>query len=167
MAVHSSSQYTLGSIFFHYIKSYEMPPHLSVFNSSVGRVEDHQSDDGGSELYQGRVFVFLIFSNLARRHELLLAFLQQNQTFFPPYSQVKKICKELQGKFAGNNQEFIYHLIKHVFLGECYQINSKKTKCNGKFCHFGYRNPHSNLWLSLYKLDERTDCKPCFQAALA
>ena len=40
-SVHSSSQYTLGNIFFHYIKSYEMNSGSSVFNGSVGRVEDH------------------------------------------------------------------------------------------------------------------------------
>ena len=39
--VDSSSQYTLGNIFFHYIKYYELGTHLSVFNSSVGRVKDY------------------------------------------------------------------------------------------------------------------------------
>ena len=54
--VDSSSQYTLGNVFFHYIKSYE--DRLRV------------------RALLGEGFVFLIFSILARRHELpLLAFL--------------------------------------------------------------------------------------------
>ena len=38
--VHSSSQYTLGNVFFHYLKSYELLPKSFVFNSSVGIEED-------------------------------------------------------------------------------------------------------------------------------
>ena len=54
-SVHLSSQYTLGDVFFHYIKSYAMILQSSVFNSSVGRMEDHQPDDGGFKPCLGRV----------------------------------------------------------------------------------------------------------------
>ena len=73
--------------------------------------------------------------------------------FYSFLQPVKKDMKRITRKIWW---QFIYHLIKHVFLEECYQINSEKTKCNLLFCHFGYQNPLSNPLLSLYKLDERT-----------
>ena len=59
----SSSQYTLGNIFFKYSISYEMDFDSSVFYSSVGKAENLEFDDGGFKPYQGRVLFsyFLAF----------------------------------------------------------------------------------------------------------
>ena len=83
--------------------------YISVFNSLVGRVEDHQSDDGEFEPYPGRVLIFLIFSILARSHELLLAFLVAKLDIFPPYSQVKK-------KYVKNYDENLLATIRNSFI---------------------------------------------------
>ena len=83
--------------------------YISVFDSLVGRVEDHQSNDGGFEPYPGRVLIFLIFSILARSHELLLAFLVAKLDIFSSLQPSEKKCVK-------NYKENLLATIRNSFI---------------------------------------------------
>ena len=72
-------------------------------------MEDHQSDDEGFEPYLGRVLIFLIFSILARSHELLLAFLVAKLDIFSSLQPSEK-------KYVKNYKENLLATIRNSFI---------------------------------------------------